>query len=440
MPLISKACKSLSGEIIVPGDKSISHRALILGALAIGETNVNGLLESQDIMATVNALRELGVQVEKTRSKKWQILGVGTNGFKEPTQVLDLGNSGTAVRLLMGAVSSHQLTTFFSGDHSLNTRPMGRVVEPLTLMGAKMISRNSWRLPLALTGSSNLLPIDYELPVPSAQVKSAILLAGLSAPGETSVVENIPSRNHTENMLRHFGASLDIQDNSDGTRRTTLRGYKELKGAEVSVPADISSAAFLISAALLVPQSNLLLRNIGINPLRSGLLTCIGEMGGRIRFKNKRIIAKENIADILVESSDLNCIDVPETRAPTMIDEYPILAMLAACAKGKSRLRGLRELRFKESDRFVSLLKGLNSCGVHISEEGEDLMIEGLGRGPVGGTKINCNYDHRISMSFLVLGMIAKNGIIIDDGGMIDTSFPKFIDLINTLGGNIGEA
>ena len=439
MPLISQACRNFSGEILVPGDKSISHRALILGALAIGETNVSGLLESQDIMSTVNALRELGVEVEPTSPKKWKILGVGTNGFKEPSQVLDLGNSGTAVRLLMGAVASHPFTTFFSGDHSLIERPMSRVVEPLTLMGARMISRNSWKLPLALTGSSNLLPINYVLPVPSAQVKSAILLAGLSAPGETSVVENIPSRNHTENMLRHFGVNVDIQDNPDGTRRTILRGYQELKGVDLSVPADISSAAFLISASLLVQQSNLLLRNIGINPLRSGFLTCISEMGGRIRFENKRKIGEESIADIHVETSDLRSIDIPASRAPSMIDEYPILAMLVACAKGKSRLRGLRELRFKESDRFMALLRGLNSCGVNISEEEDDLIIEGLGVAPVGGVKINSDYDHRIAMSFLVLGMVSKNGIVIDDGGMIDTSFPKFIDIINKLGGNISE-
>ena len=439
MPLISKACKNFSGEAIVPGDKSISHRALILGALAVGKTNVNGLLESHDIMATVKALRELGVQVEQKNSKKWQIYGVGTNGFKEPTQVLDVGNSGTTVRLLMGAVSSHSFTTFFSGDSSLVTRPMSRVVDPLTLMGARIISRNSYRLPLALTGSSSLLPIDYVLPVPSAQVKSAILLAGLSAPGETSVIENVPSRDHTENMLRHFGADLDIQYNPDGTKRTTLSGYQELNGIELSVPGDISSAAFLISASLLVPQANLLLRNVGINALRSGLLTCISEMGGRINLDNKRKIAEENIADIQVESSDLNGIDVPASLAPSMIDEYPILAMLAACANGKSRLRGLRELRFKESDRFVALLHGLNSCGVDISEEGEDLIIEGLGRGPAGGIKINSDYDHRISMSFLVLGMVSENGIVVKDGGMIDTSFPNFIDLVNTLGGNISE-
>jgi 3-phosphoshikimate 1-carboxyvinyltransferase len=435
--LISHAADGLSGEAVVPGDKSISHRALIFGALAVGETRVEGLLEGDDVMATVGALREYGVELERQSPGTWRVWGVGVGGFDEPARPLDMGNAGTAVRLLMGAAAGHAFTSFFCGDDSLLARPMRRVAEPLTRMGARITARSACRLPLALTGAGDLLPISYTLPVASAQVKSAILLAGLAAPGETSIVEPAPSRDHSERMLRHFGAEVRLEDAASGGRRITLVGQPELRARDLSVPADISSAAFPLAAALIVPGSRLLLKNVGINPLRGGLLDCVREMGGAIELLDRGELSGEPVADIAVSASPLRGIDVPAARAPSMIDEYPVLAILAACAEGSSRLRGLGELRHKESDRFAALEAGLTACGVQVAAENDDLLITGSGGRAPGGGFIESRLDHRIAMAFLVLGMASRKAITIDDGAPITTSFPGFADLMNGLGGQI---
>ncbi len=436
---MSEPSGSLSGEAILPGDKSISHRALILAALAVGETRIRGLLEGGDVMATARALGEFGVEVARDGAGTWRVWGAGVGGFQEPARQLDLGNAGTAVRLLMGAAAQHPFTSFFSGDDSLRARPMGRVAEPLTQMGARITSRSGCRLPLALTGSSELLPISYTLPVASAQVKSAILLAGLAAPGEINIVEPAPSRDHSERMLRHFGADVRVEDGASGTRKIILSGQPELSARALSVPADFSSAAFPLAAALIVPGSELLLRNVGINPLRSGLLDCVREMGGAVELRESNEISGEPVADIVVSASTLRGIDVPAARAPSMIDEYPILAVLAACAEGPSRLCGLDELRHKESDRFAAIVAGLSAAGTQVAAEEDDILITGDGAPPPGGAEIESCLDHRIAMAFLVLGMAAPEGMTIDDGTPIDTSFPGFVELMNGLGGRIRD-
>jgi len=437
-PLVSQAAGALSGEAVLPGDKSISHRALLFGALAVGETRIEGLLEGGDVLATAGALREYGVELECRGPGSWRVWGAGVGGFAEPARTLDLGNAGTAVRLLMGVAAGHGFTSYFSGDDSLQSRPMQRVAEPLTRMGDKITARSGCRLPLALSGSNDLLPISYILPVASAQVKSAILLAGLAAPGETSILEPSPSRDHSERMLRHFGAEVRVADDTaSGTRTITLVGQPELRAADLSVPADISSAAFPLAAALIVPGSRVLLRNVGINPLRSGLLACAAEMGAKIDLLDKRELSSEPVADIAVSASSLVGIDVPAARAPSMIDEYPILAVLAAFAEGPSRLRGLGELRHKESDRFAAIVEGLSASGVEVAADGDDLLITGAGAPPPGGAHIASRLDHRIAMAFLVLGMASKDGITIDDGAPIATSFPGFVELMNNLGGKI---
>ncbi|MDA0229725.1 MAG: 3-phosphoshikimate 1-carboxyvinyltransferase [Proteobacteria bacterium] len=436
-PVISEPSGPLSGEAVLPGDKSISHRALIVGALAVGETRVQGLLEGGDVLATARALGEFGVDIERDNAGTWRIWGVGVGGFQEPARQLDLGNAGTAVRLLMGVAAQHPFTSFFSGDESLHARPMGRVAEPLTLMGVRITARSGCRLPLALTGSTELLPIGYTLPVASAQVKSAILLAGLAAPGETSIVEPAPTRDHSERMLRHFGAELRVEEVASGGRKITLSGQPELSAQTLSVPADLSSAAFPLAASLIVPGSDVLLRNVGINPLRSGLLDCVREMGGTIELRNSSEVSGEPVADIMVRASKLHGIDVPAARAPSMIDEYPILAVLAACAKGPSRLCGLDELRHKESDRFAAIVAGLSAAGCAVTVEQDDILISGAGAPPPGGAKVVTSLDHRIAMAFLVLGMACRDGMTIDDGAPIATSFPGFVELMNGLGGGI---
>ena len=436
-PVVSEPSGPLSGEAVLPGDKSISHRALIFGALAVGETRVQGLLEGGDVLATARALGEFGVDIERDAAGTWRVWGVGVGGFHEPARQLDLGNAGTAVRLLMGAAAQHPFTSFFSGDDSLHARPMGRIAEPLTQMGARITARSGCRLPLALTGSTDLLAISYTLPVASAQVKSAILLAGLAAPGDTSIVEPAPSRDHSERMLRHFGAELRVEDDASGRRKITLAGQPELSARALSVPADLSSAAFPLAASLIVPGSDVLLRNVGINPLRSGLLDCVREMGGAVELRNISEISGEPVADIAVRASTLHGIDVAPARAPSMIDEYPILAVLAACAEGPSRLCGLDELRHKESDRFAAIVAGLSAAGVGVTVEQDDILITGTGAPPPGGAKIASCLDHRIAMAFLVLGMACREGMTIDDGAPIATSFPGFVELMNGLGGAI---
>ena len=424
---------------MLPGDKSISHRALIFGALAVGETRVQGLLEGGDVLATARALGDFGVEIARDDTGTWRVWGVGVGGFQEPARQLDLGNAGTAVRLLMGAAAQHPFTSFFSGDESLNARPMGRVAKPLRQMGARIQARSGCRLPLALTGSNELLPISYTLPVASAQVKSAILLAGLAAPGETTIVEPAPSRDHSERMLRHFGAEVRVEDGASGGHRIILSGQPELAARALSVPADISSAAFPLAASLIVPGSDVLLKNVGINPLRSGLIDCVREMGGAVELRDENEVSGEPVADIAVRASNLRGIQVPPARAPSMIDEYPILAVLAACAEGPSRLRGLGELRHKESDRFAAIVAGLRAAGVAVEAVDDDILITGTGASPPGGAEIASCLDHRIVMAFLVLGMACKEGVTIDDGAPIATSFPGFVELMNGLGGRITD-
>lgn len=436
-PVLSRSSPSLSGEVDLPGDKSVSHRALIFGALAVGETRIEGLLEGDDVLATARALATYGVEVVRDGPGDWRVWGTGIGGFEEPSSELDLGNAGTAVRLLMGVATHYQFTSFFTGDASLRCRPMSRVAEPLIEMGARIIARSGRRLPLALTGNMELLPITYTMPVASAQVKSAIFLAGLAVSGNTAVVEQLPSRDHSERLLRHFGADISTVDDGSGARTITLTGQPELVGRELSVPADISSAAFPLAAALIVPGSQVLLRNVGINPLRTGILDCVRDMGGDIALLRTRDVSGEPVADIAVTACPLQGIDVPATRAPSMIDEYPILAILAACADGQSRLRGLDELRHKESDRFAAILGGLAAAGVSVSVEGDDILIDGKGEPPPGGAKIESRLDHRIAMAFLVLGLVCPDGMLVDDGSPIATSFPDFVDLMTGLGARI---
>ena len=426
----------LSGSTGVPGDKSISHRALMLGLAAVGETRIEGLLEAEDVMATMAAIRALGAEAERSETA-WRVFGRGNGGLLEPTGVLDMGNSGTGARLLMGLVASQPLLTFFCGDPSLSRRPMRRVIEPLGLIGAEIWARDGDRLPLAIRGAEDALPIEHALPVASAQVKSAILLAALNAPGRTTVIEPTPTRDHTERLLTHFGATLHVEPLADGGRRITLEGEPELSGCPVMIPGDISSAAFPIVAALLVPGSRVTLRSIGINPLRTGLLDTLLEMGARITTLRRAESGGEPIADVLVEAGPLNGVDVPEARVPSMIDEFPILAVAAAAARGTTRMRGLAELRVKESDRLAAIAHGLTTCGIEV-EMGDDwLDVRGAAGPPPGGGHVTVDFDHRIAMAFLVLGLAARAPVRIDDGTAIATSFPGFVELMNGLGGEI---
>ena len=435
--LISRRASALNGTVKVPGDKSISHRALMFGALAIGESMVEGLLEGEDVLCTAQAMRNLGAEVERLEDGRWRLFGRGIGGLSEPTGLLDMGNAGTGARLLMGLVSSHPFNSFFTGDASLCSRPMKRVTDPLSRMGAQFVTRTGGRLPLAVIGTDHPLPITYTLPVASAQVKSAILLAGLNTPGETTVIEREPTRDHTELMLRNFGATVTVQPLPDGGRSITLVGQPELTGRSMVVPADPSSAAFPTVAALIVPGSEIRLTGIGINPLRTGLFQTLSEMGADIRFEDRRIEAGEPVADLLIRASDLSGIDVPPERAPSMIDEYPILAVAAAFARGTTRMRGLAELRVKESDRLAAMARGLAACGVMIEEDADSLTVHGNGSPPRGGATIAVNLDHRIAMSFLVLGMASAEAVSVDDGAAIDTSFPGFRTLMNGMGANI---
>ena len=440
-PLKSSQAKQLSGTARVPGDKSISHRALMFGALAVGETRVSGLLEGEDVLRTAQAMRLLGAEVTRLGDGEWQLFGRGVGGLTEPADVLDMGNAGTGARLVMGLVATHPFTSFFTGDASLRSRPMKRVIAPLSQFGAQFFSREGGRLPAGVIGAANPLPITYELPVASAQVKSAVLLAGLNTPGITTVIEPQPSRDHSELMLRHFGVPVSVEVTPQGGRVITLQGHPEMTGQSVEVPADPSSAAFPVIAALLVPDSEVLLPGVGLNPLRAGLYDTLREMGADITYENERDVAGEKVADLRVRHSRLTGIDVPAERAPSMIDEYPVLAIAAALAHGTTRLRGLGELRVKESDRFVAVLRGLQACGVRVEEGEDDTMIVHGGNGiaPQGGVTIAVNLDHRIAMSFLMLGLVSAEEIRVDDAEAIETSFPGFADLINGLGGNIAE-
>ncbi len=434
LPLTASMSHGLDGDVVVPGDKSISHRALILGALAVGETRITGLLEGEDVLCTAAAVSALGASLERTGDGAWTVAGRGVGGLREPDVLLDMGNSGTGVRLLLGVAASHPFTSFFAGDASLGKRPMERVMAPLRTMGAHFVSGSGGRLPVAVTGSDRLVPIEYESPVASAQVKSAVLLAGLGAPGRTTVVEPCPSRDHTELMLRHFGAEVTVADLPDEARAVTVGGQPELEGRDIAVPGDISSAAFPLVAGLIVPGSSVMVRNVGVNPLRTGLLKTLAEMGAEINFENRRQQAGEPVADLVVEAGPLRGVEVPPERAPSMIDEYPILAVASAFAAGPTHMQGLRELRVKESDRLAVMTRGLKACGVDV-EEGEDwLVVHGTGGRPKGGATIASELDHRIAMSFLSLGLASEQPVSVDDGTPIETSFPGFVDLMNGLG------
>lgn len=432
--LWSRACPPLSGDIRVPGDKSISHRALMFGALALGETVVEGLLEGEDVLRTAAAMKQLGASVDRRADGTWVLQGRGVGGLMEPADVLDMGNAGTGARLLMGLLASHPFTAVLSGDASLRSRPMARVTTPLAEMGAVFTGRSGGRLPMAVTGTDTPLPITYTLPVASAQVKSAILLAGLNTPGETTVIEPEPTRDHTELMLRAFGADVRVKDRADGARVITLTGQPELTGQSIVVPSDPSSAAFPVAAALIVPGSHITVRSVGMNPLRTGLFTTLREMGADLTVTNERIEGGEPVADLIVRHGPLKGVSVPAERAPSMIDEYPILSVVAAFAEGETRMNGLAELRVKESDRLTLMANGLAACGVSVAVDGDDLTVTGTGAAPAGGQKIAVNLDHRIGMSFLVLGMAARSPVGIDDESAIGTSFPGFSELMSGLG------
>ena len=427
----------LSGTAIIPGDKSISHRALILGALAIGETTVTGLLEAEDVLNTAAAMRALGAKLVRDESGTWHIHGVGIGGLGEPEEPLDMGNSGTAARLLIGLVSGHDMSVRFTGDASLSKRPMQRIMTPLATMGARFEARDGDKFPLTVHGARDCLGIEYRLPIPSAQVKSAILLAGLNAPGHTTVIEETPTRDYTENMLRGFGLNVSRETLEDGATKITLSGQQELTPCAIDVPADPSSAAFAVVAALLTKGSDITLPNIGMNATRIGLYTTLIEMGGNIAFENERLQGGEKVADLRVKHSNLKGITVPPARVPSMIDEFPILAVAASCASGTTEMSGLEELRVKESDRLAMMAKGLTACGVTLEEGHDTLVIHGTGAPPQGGAEIETALDHRIAMSFLVLGGVAHSPVTIDDDSAIATSFPQFVGLMNGLGTEI---
>ncbi len=431
--LTASPARSLVGGLRVPGDKSISHRALILGGLTVGETTVSGLLEGEDVLATAGAMRAYGAEVERDSDGVWHIHGCGVSGLGEPAGVLDLGNSGTGVRLLMGVAVGHAFTSFFTGDESLRSRPMDRICHPLEAMGATFLYRTGDRLPLAVTGPKSLRPITYELPVPSAQVKSAVLLAGLHAPGVTSVIETAATRDHSERMLRGFGADVTVEDGGD-RRVISLAGHQELRPTTIHVPGDPSSAAFPVVAAACLPGSSVRIDGVGANPMRTGLIETLREMGAKITLLNEREEGGEPVADLQIEGSELRGIEVPPERAPTMIDEYPVLAVAAACASGRTVMRGLAELRVKESDRLSAVATGLADNGVPVEELEDGLIVTGCEGKPQGGGTVAARLDHRIAMAFLVLGMISRNGVTIDDVSPIETSFPGFSDLMTNLG------
>lgn len=439
IPMTTRASGPLKGEAHVPGDKSISHRSLILGAMAIGETKVTGLLEGQDVLDTAKAMRAFGAEVEKI-GDTWHVHGVGVGGFGEPGNVIDCGNSGTGVRLIMGAMATSPITATFTGDASLNKRPMARVTDPLALFGARSYGRSGGRLPMTIVGAAEALPVRYAVPVPSAQVKSAVLLAGLNAPGDTVVIEREATRDHSERMLAGFGAEIATEVTNEG-RVITLQGRPELAPQTIVVPRDPSSAAFPVCAALIVEGSDVLVPNIGLNPTRAGLFFTLQEMGADLTFENMREEGGEPVADLRARfSPDLQGIEVPAERAASMIDEYPVLSVVACFAEGRTHMPGVKELRVKESDRIDAMATGLRAAGVHV-EEGEDWWtVEGRGHGNVtGGVTAQSHLDHRIAMSFLVMGMASIRPMSVDDGGPIATSFPIFESLMGGLGAQVSR-
>jgi 3-phosphoshikimate 1-carboxyvinyltransferase len=419
----------------VPGDKSISHRSLILGGLTVGETRVTGLLEGEDVINTGKAMRALGATVERTGEGAWRVHGVGVAGFAQPSAPLDFGNSATGCRLVIGAVAGCPVTATFDGDASLRTRPMRRVLDPLERMGARASSvAEGGRLPLTVTGARDPVPIVYQPPAASAQLKSAVLLAGLAAPGETVVIEQEATRDHTERMLRHFGATVRVEPEGAHGRRITLTGQPELTPAPIMVPADPSSASFPLVAGLIVPGSEVVLEGVMLNPLRTGLFATLREMGAVIEELDRRDEGGEDVADLRVRGSALRGVTVPPERAPSMIDEYPVLAIAASFAEGTTRMRGLKELRVKESDRLAATATMLRNNGVEVEIEADDLIVHGKGRA-AGGGLVATHMDHRIAMSALVMGLASEQPVRVDDTAFIATSFPGFVDMMRRMGG-----
>ena len=438
VPMMSSACGPLAGMAEVPGDKSISHRSLILGAMCIGETTISGLLEGDDVLDTAKAMRAFGAEINNLGGGNWSVHGVGVGGFAEPDGVIDCGNSGTGVRLIMGSMATCPITATFTGDASLNGRPMARITDPLALFGAQSVGRKGGRLPMTIVGAVDPVPVRYIVPVPSAQVKSAVLLAGLNAPGKTVVIEAEATRDHTERMLAGFGAEITVEDTQEG-RVITLTGQPELRAQHVEVPRDPSSAAFPVCAALVVPGSDVLVPGIGLNPTRAGLFTTLREMGADLTYENERIEGGEPVADLRAKfSPQMKGIDVPPTRAASMIDEYPVLSVIAAFAEGQTIMRGVKELRVKESDRIDAMAKGLRANGIEVDEGPDWWAVNGLGHGNVpGGATCASQLDHRIAMSFMILGMASNAPVGVDDGSPITTSFPIFESLMEQLGAKV---
>ncbi|CAN5776764.1 3-phosphoshikimate 1-carboxyvinyltransferase [soil metagenome] len=432
----AEAAGALSGTAQVPGDKSVSHRALILGALSVGETRITGLLEAEDVLATAAAMRAFGAIVERG-GDGWLVAGVGVGGLREPDDVIDCGNAGTGARLVMGAMATSDLTATFTGDASLRRRPMGRVTEPLALFGAQAVGRRGGFLPMTLIGAANPLPVQYTVPVPSAQVKSAVLLAALGAPGETVVIEKAATRDHTERMLAGFGASVSIETTPEG-RVIRLTGQPELAPRAIAVPRDPSSAAFPVAAALMVPGSQVQVPGVSTNPTRSGFLETLREMGADVAVSGLREEGGEPVADLLVRHGSLRGVEVPPERAASMIDEYPVLAVLAATAEGRTVMRGIAELRVKESDRIAAMAAGLKACGVTVEAGADYLIVEGRPGAVPGGATVASHLDHRIAMAFLCLGLAARAPVTVDDAAPIATSFPGFVALMQGLGARIG--
>jgi 3-phosphoshikimate 1-carboxyvinyltransferase len=437
-PLRSRAGSALTGRIRVPGDKSVSHRSLMFGALALGRTTVTGLLEGEDVLNTAGAMRAVGARIEKTPDGTYLIDGVGLGNLMEPDHVIDFGNAGTGVRLTMGIFGTHPIAATFVGDASLSRRPMGRVLDPLRLMGTQVVARVGDRLPLSIRGADVPVPITYRVPMPSAQVKSAVLLAGLNTPGETTVIEPIATRDHTEKMMAGFGADISVTIDDAGARIIRLKGQPELKAQTIDVPGDPSSAAFPIVAALITPGSDITVENVLLNEHRTGLITTLIEMGGDITIENERMAGGERVGDIRVRSSKLKGVSVPASRAPSMIDEYPVLAIAAAFAEGDTYMPGLDELRVKESDRLAAVARGLEANGIPCREGEAELTVTG-GANRIGGGTVATHLDHRIAMSFLVLGMASDTAVTVDDGAVIATSFPTFTSLFTGLGADIAE-
>lgn len=436
IPMTSRKSGPLRGTAVIPGDKSVSHRSLILGALSVGETKITGLLEGQDVLDTGKAMAAFGAEVIRTGEQAWSVHGVGVGGFAEPEDVIDCGNAGTGVRLIMGAMATSPITATFTGDASLRSRPMGRITDPLALFGAQAVGRQKGLLPLTLVGAQNPVPVRYTSPHASAQIKSAVLLAGLNAPGETVLIEKEATRDHSERMLRGFGAQIETVKTAEGYE-ITLQGQPELLAQSIAVPRDPSSAAFPVCAALIVEGSEVVLPNIGLNPTRAGLLDTLVEMGADITFENRREEGGEPVADLRVKASSLTGIEVPPARAPSMIDEYPILSVVAAFASGKTVMRGISELRVKECDRIDAMARGLEAMGVTIEEGPDFLIVHGRDGAVKGGGTAKTYLDHRIAMSFLCMGMASAKPVSVDDGGAIATSFPVFERLMGDLGAQI---